>query len=317
MTTSDLRLDPAIQELFAETSAEVYQSAAPVSEWPIVAWCRALQDRNPVYQDDDAARRFGHGGILAPPVMMHSFTMPGILGTPTDGLLARLRGTLAQHGLNSVLAANYEQEFLAPMRLGDRLTRTMRLASLGEEKVTGAGIGRFVVMEEKIVNQRGEHVGNQSLRILFFRPADHVEQPAGRPPREAAPASEVSEKRVTLPALSIPLTTTMIVAAALASNDYEAIHHDRDAALAQRLKDIVMNVLTSTGLAMRYVTDWAGPAAKVRRISTRLKGPNYPGDTMTLTGSADAPYGEGPSTEVRVLGANARGPHIESVVTIE
>ena len=311
---SDLRLDPAIQGLFAETNTEVYHSAAPVSEWPIVAWCRALQDRNPIYQDEAVARQFGHGGILAPPVMMHSFTMPGILGTPTDGLLAQLRGTLARHGLNSVLAANYEQEFLAPMRLGDRLTRTMRLASLGEEKVTGAGIGRFVVMEEKIVNQRDEHVGNQSLRILFFRP---VEPAAARPPRDAAPASEPNANRVTLSALSIPLTTTMIVAAALASNDYEPIHHDRDAASAQGLKDIVMNVLTSTGLAMRYVTDWAGPAAKVRRIATRLKGPNYPGDTMTLTGSADAPYGDRQSTDVRVLGANATGPHIESVVTIE
>lgn len=316
MTAGNLEDDLELRELFAEHSRELYRSAAPVSEWPIVAWCRALGDNNPVYRDGIAARHYGHGGIIAPPVMMHAFTMPGVFSPQTGGLLAKLRQRLARDGLNSVLAASYEQEFLAPIHLGDRLTRIMRFESISDERTTSAGVGRFVVMAEEIVNQTGRRIGSQKLRTLFFAPP-----PAGRKAdgdgqaRPAAPGPE-SEDRILLPPLSIPLTTTLIVAAALASNDFEPIHHDRDAAQAQGLKDIVMNVLTSTGLAMRYVTDWAGPATTIRRISTRLKAPNYPGDTMTLTGWVEKSYRPGQAAEIHIHGSNAIGGHIESVIAI-
>ena len=317
MPADDLMLDEEVQRLFADTSLEIYPALAPVSEWPIMAWCRALQDDNPVYRDAEAGHRLGHGGRIAPPIMMHSFTMPGVFSVQTDGLLAQLRRALAKHGLNSVLAANYEQEFVTPIRLGDRLTRTMRLASIGDEKVTGAGIGRFVVMQEAITNDRGETIGHQSLRIFFFRPTKPDERPAGQKPQQATAAEGKVEDRIILPPVSIPLSTTLIVAAALASNDYEAIHHDREAAQAQGLRDVIMNVLASTGLAMRYVTDWAGPIAKVRRIATRLKAPNYPGDTMILSGSADSPYRAGRPLDVHVRGSNSLGTHIDSIVTVE
>ena len=49
-------------------------------------------------------------------------------------------------------------------------------------------------------------------------------------------------------------------------------------------KDIFLNILTTTGLVQRYVTDWAGPEAIVRAVSIRLGVPCYAGDTLTFSG---------------------------------
>jgi acyl dehydratase len=308
--------DPEIQALFGTDQVEIHQSPAPVSEWPILAWCRAMGDENPVYRDRSAARSHGHQDVFAPPVMMYSFTMPGLSAEPQHGLLSTLRSRLAEHGFNSVLAANYEQEFIAPVRLGDRLSRTARFESMSDEKRTSVGAGYFVVMADEIVNQNGELVGRQKLRTLFFRPGEIGEKRESAQTGKAPRPGPASTAAVELPPLAIPVTTTLIIAAALATNDFEKVHHDRDLARSQGLSDIIMNVLTSCGLAIRYVTDWAGPATLIRRISTRLKAPAYPGDTLTLSGWIDESLEPGSAKQVHVRATNSLGTHIDSIITI-
>ncbi len=119
-----------------------------------------------------------------------------------------------------------------------------------------------------------------------------------------------------LPELSIPLTRTMIVATALASRDYQDVHHDPSLAAERGSKDVFMNILTSNGLVDRYVTQWAGPAAVVKKIKIRLGAPNYPGDTMVLTGSVSAKDDDGRSVEISVKGVNSIGPHVTGTVVV-
>ena len=118
-----------------------------------------------------------------------------------------------------------------------------------------------------------------------------------------------------LPTQDVPLTRTMVVATAIASRDYQDVHHDPDLAVARGSKDIFMNILTSNALAERYVADWAGPAARVRRIRIRLGAPNYPGDTMVLTGEVAAVDGD--RIDVAVRGENSLGVHLSGSVTVE
>lgn len=118
-----------------------------------------------------------------------------------------------------------------------------------------------------------------------------------------------------LPALEIPLSRTMIVATAIASRDYQDVHHDPDLAVARGSKDIFMNILTTNGLVDRYVTSWAGPAAVVKRVRIRLGAPNYPGDTMTLTGTVSAVDDIRVTVDVR--GENALGTHVSGTVDLE
>ena len=124
-----------------------------------------------------------------------------------------------------------------------------------------------------------------------------------------------------LPELVVPLTRTLIVSTALASRDYQDVHHDAELAVQRGSKDIFMNILSTNGLVGRYVTDWAGPGAVLTDVNIRLGAPNYPDDTMTLTGSvtskdegADA-HGKG-AVEVTLRGANGLGDHVTGTVRL-
>ncbi|GGT24559.1 MaoC family dehydratase [Streptomyces atratus] len=115
--------------------------------------------------------------------------------------------------------------------------------------------------------------------------------------------------------LEIAVTRTLIVAGAIASRDYQDVHHDAELAREKGSPDIFMNILTTNGLVGRYVTDRFGPSAVLRKVAIRLGVPNYPGDTMVLSGTVTALCDDG-TAEVSVVGANGLGRHVTGTVTI-
>ena len=118
-----------------------------------------------------------------------------------------------------------------------------------------------------------------------------------------------------LPTLVIPLTRTLIVATAIASRDYQDVHHDPGLAQERGSPDIFMNILSTNGFVGRFVTDWAGPDAVLKSVKIRLGAPNHPGDTMTMTGQV-AKKDDG-VVEVQVRGANDLGDHVTGTVALE
>ncbi|MEV6582204.1 MaoC family dehydratase [Streptomyces sp. NPDC051582] len=119
----------------------------------------------------------------------------------------------------------------------------------------------------------------------------------------------------TLAPLEIPVTRTLIVAGAIASRDYQDVHHDASLAREKGSPDIFMNILTTNGLVGRYITDRLGPGTVLRKVAIRLGAPNYPGDTMVLTGTVAAVDGD--RVEIRVVGANSLGHHVTGTATAE
>jgi acyl dehydratase len=136
----------------------------------------------------------------------------------------------------------------------------------------------------------------------------------------------------TLPELSVPLTRTVIVSTAIATRDYQDVHHDPTLAVERGSKDIFMNILSTNGFVGRYVTDWAGPAAVIQSIAIRLGAPNYPDDTMVFSGAVTevtAPSQSGPSQSgssgsgkargtvtVALKGKNSLGNHVTGTVRL-
>lgn len=115
-----------------------------------------------------------------------------------------------------------------------------------------------------------------------------------------------------LPPLVIDVTPTFVISTALATRDFQDVHHDRDLAVRRGSRDIFLNILTTTGLVQRLVTDWAGAAAVVRSIDIRLGSPCYAYDTLTLTGRVAEITG--PECVIDVVGRCSLGDHVTGTV---
>ena len=121
--------------------------------------------------------------------------------------------------------------------------------------------------------------------------------------------------------LALPITRTLIVSGALASRDYQDVHHDPALSKERGSPDIFMNILTTNGLVGRYVTDWSGPGGFLKNVDIRLGAPNYPDDTMTLRGEvtetlpdeADSSRGV---VVLKVTGSNSIGDHVVGTVRV-
>jgi hypothetical protein len=100
------------------------------------------------------------------------------------------------------------------------------------------------------------------VRVTFTRAGD-MSLPAWRPAKGA------------LPDRVIDVTPTFVIASALATRDFQDVHHDRDRAVA-RGPGTFVNILTTTGLVQRYVPAWPrtrGPRRlhPARRPATRAR----------------------------------------------
>jgi hypothetical protein len=120
-----------------------------------------------------------------------------------------------------------------------------------------------------------------------------------------------------LPELGIDITAKLIVGGAIASRDYQDVHHDKTAAQALGSPDLFMNILTTNGLVGRYVTDWAGPGARLKKLAIGLGAPNFPGDHMILSGRVASVDNEASVVEVEIRGANSLGDHVTGRVSVQ
>jgi acyl dehydratase len=120
-----------------------------------------------------------------------------------------------------------------------------------------------------------------------------------------------------LPTLDINVTTGLVVGAALATRDYEPVHHNKALAQATGLPDVFMNILTSQGLMTRFATDWSGPEAVVKSLDIKLGAPNVPGMVMTITGEVQTKDDDNGTVEIAVVGENnIWGMHMQGTVQL-
>jgi acyl dehydratase len=157
------------------------------------------------------------------------------------------------------------------------------------------------------------------VRAEFMKIDDELTLPAWRalsPPGDDPPVTPRQSGEAVLPPFVIDVTPTFVISAALATRDFQDVHHDRDRAVAGGAKDIFLNILTTTGLVQRYVADWAGPDAVVRSISVRLGVPCHAGDTLTLTGEVSLDGGGGGDQAVSVVGRCSLGDHVTATVRL-
>ncbi len=190
----------------------------PVSAAVIKQMTEAVGDRNPVYKDEAIARRSPlHGGLVAPPLWLQSWSMPGLDPEPDELLpdgtryfhcAARgqrrtqfdnptirdeLNALLDSQGFNAPIVTNTSYTVERYLRPGER----PRFSSWIVEDVVGPkftklGTGFFASMRADVFVGE-EKVSSIAQRYLRYKPFDH------EPDADAKPATSVSAASRELP----------------------------------------------------------------------------------------------------------------------
>jgi hypothetical protein len=326
------RIDEELQRFVGRSLSAPRVSRDPVNLPMIRHWCDAMGDTNPVYTDPDEAHASVHGDVVAPPAMAPVWTMPGLAPNPelAGGGQAELFEVLDGAGFTSVVATNADDKYYRYLRLGDQLTLSATFEGVSGLKHTSLGEGYFVGSHHRWHDQWGALVASSHIRVLKFAPMheSHVDDAGlsgASPNNEVRPCGQLGkgpcgiEIGDALGELVIDITPTLIISTAIASGDYQDVHHDRDLAQQRGSRDIFMNILTTQGILERYVTDWAGKNALIKRINTRLGAPNYPYDKMVVEGRVQAIMvrESGPIIEIETVGRNSIGNHVVATVTVQ
>ena len=127
-----------------------------VEKGDIVRFAEAIGDSNPLFSDEQAARRKRYGGIIAAPTFLHAL-LPG----PSKAEFEQPYPT----GLDG----GSEWEYFEPVRPGDRITVTAKIVDL-HERQGRLGNMLFVVREIRYVNHLGDLVAERRSTGIFYQP---------------------------------------------------------------------------------------------------------------------------------------------------
>jgi uncharacterized protein len=186
----------------------------------------------------------------------------------------------------------------APLVPGKQLPLTVALIELDEGvRMIGEITGEIEIGDE--------------VEVSFDRLDDDLTLAQWRLTRTEPPTSTPDpESTSDIPVWELPLTPTLVVSTALSTRDFQDVHHDRDLAQGHGSQDIFLNILTTTGLVHRYITDWAGPQTQILSCALGLGAPAHPYDTLRFSG--DIVSESDGVTTIDVLGLVSLGNHVNA-----
>ena len=315
-----------------------YNSFNPVSRVQVWQWCRAMGEQSPLYLDKayQAGTEFAGAGAVAPPTMMQMWTMRDIDDRYAPGSTQehpyQVMRELEAAGFVANVAVGYDIRFHRYLVEGDRVHHYKSVADISDLKTTSLGRGYFFTDRMEYLDQNDELFAEALITYFQYIPAEGREgdsdgtaagdgdgggageSATGEPDGGDYRDLHIADVAVgdALPELVIPITHKLIVGGAIATQDFIPVHHNLPAARAASMPDIFMNILTTCGLAGRYLGQWAGAGSRLRRLQFKLMVPNTPGDSMRFQGRVIEP-GEGQTPDevgVEFSGTNSLGPHV-------
>ncbi len=334
-------IDKAIIDSLIGNKVGPYNSFNAVNEIQIWQWCSVVGDNNPLFTSAEYRQQNNISAPLAPPSMMQMWTMRDVNDDYAPGSTAqspyKVFDEMTVLGYESNVAASYDISFKRYLTVGERPLHYTSICNISEQKKTALGLGYFVT--EKVEYSTTDNAPFATALITYFqyhavektqvgdkgpkkKMADNVESRAdGSSVKEFSPmdiALDILEAGTALPSISIPITHKLIVAGAIASQDFIPVHHNVEAAKKAAMPDIFMNILTSCGLTARYISDWAGPSSRLKRLQFNLMTPNFPGDNMLMQGSVTKinQQTDGADINIEFNGNNSLGPHVIGSATV-
>lgn len=302
--TAELSINPlpgTIAELLTN-GKRTRIATSPVSHAAIHDWCDAIGIANPRYTGQEGNV---YDLLVAPPPMLQSWAGQRLGSVRSAAHPAAIhcdvRKAFREAGFPSVVATNYEQTYIADLHPGDVVEEESWIEEVSSKKLTRLGMGHFAKIGFTFRKRdTQELVGRQLATTFYYLPSDE-DLSAGT----SGTAIEDLDRPLTL-----NVTPTLVIAGALASNDYEKVHHDLQSAQADGLRDIILSIVTSAGMVMRYLVDDLMPDHRLVSLRLRLGVPGFPGDTLRLSSRLMEKTADGVSLQVR--GNLERGVHIEA-----
>lgn len=182
---ADADMPAEAQEWLGKESPKM-PGAYPVSEAQIMYWADMVEDMNPLYEDTEYARNSRHGGVIAPPMALITWTMgrPGRTGVDRDHpdyrypdrrpwppprtADAEAPAMFTPPGATDTIATNSVQAYGVPLRPNDRVFSTNTLVDCSPLKRTRLGPGYFQTNLTTFYNQKDDIVGTNLFTLLRY-----------------------------------------------------------------------------------------------------------------------------------------------------
>jgi acyl dehydratase len=249
-------------------------------------FAEALRDENPLYRDEEAARRSAFGGIIAPPTLSRNFWWEG----------AQVHHDLG-FDWRYVLHGEQEFEYHQPIRAGDLLTAQVKIADRYEKAGKRGGKMTFAVIETEYRNGKGETVLVGRRTLIQTEPPAAEARPGPPAPIRRLTAAEAQEGLESPPMVVGPVSRTDFVRYAGASGDLNPNHHDELYAIRSGNNRVFAMGMLPAGYLAHLLTDWLGDGA-LRRLRFRFTARVYPGDVLTCRARLTRVTREGQATRV-------------------
>ncbi len=177
-------------EWLSELKAMVGQEYGRVYAWdkvnaPMVRqWCEVMGIDNPLYTDEEYAKKAEFDGLVAPPAMLQAWCLEGLHqnnyppGSTNENPYGALK-LIESKGYPAVVAVNSELSFDRYITMGEKLYYTTRLNEVGDEKTTALGTGFFVTLVMSFFSEKeagDEKVGELLFRVFKFKPHQQPEK---------------------------------------------------------------------------------------------------------------------------------------------
>ena len=258
-------------------------------------------------------------GTPVPVTMLPVWTMPGYAGHHATGSAGcdawDVLNVFAESGFTKAVGISTAQHYDRLPALGDRIRYLSHVHAISGLKRTALGEGYFVTVRYAFVNQLEQAVGSMDFTMLVACPSAPGETEGVKPNSGPGDTVHALEAREPGHELRVPVTTTSIVATAIATRDFHPVHHDLRFAQASGSPDIFMNILAVSAYVERFLYELAPPCSRIASIAVKLALPIYPGDTVSFTSSHD--NGSEPWRDVLVAGCSQRGKHVDATVRLE
>jgi hypothetical protein len=172
---------PMIDAIGRDFGGEPVEGADDVERGLIRRFCEPLELDCPIHYDDEAARSAGYDGIVAPVSTVLMFSIPP-MWSPGDEPVFTTAGRDDQPARSPIkppvvdvappttgyFATDMEFDFLADLKVGDRLTRVGNTLLSCEPKETRVGRGAFTKWQSEMRNQHGEVVVRMRTGLYLY-----------------------------------------------------------------------------------------------------------------------------------------------------